>query len=93
MIKARIFRPIKTAMQSGKQNVNWVLEYLPQPNSQFLNQKMGWTSSKDMMQEVKLSFSNKESAIEFAKKNNIPYEVIENKSTSFIKKSYSNNFM
>ena len=58
-----------------------------------VNPLMGWVSSKDTMSEVKLEFSTKEQAINFAKKNNIDYYIVEPQKTKLIKKSYSDNFL
>ena len=57
-------------MQSGKRNTkNWLLEF--ETLNTGINPLMGWESSKDTMSEVKLEFSTKEQAINYAKKNNI----------------------
>ena len=78
MKKAKIYIPSKTAMQSGKgKSKNWLLEFDTKDPS--TNPFMGWESSKDTMGEVKLEFSTKEKAINFAKKNNIAYKIIEPK--------------
>ena len=53
---------------------------------------MGWESSSDTYGELKLEFKNKILAIEYAKKNNIDFEVIEPKKRKMIKKSYADNF-
>ena len=92
MKKAKIYKPTKTAMQSGKRNTkNWLLEFETLNTS--LSPLMGWESSSDMMSEVKLEFSNKEQAINYAKKNNIDFHVIEPKKIKIIKKSYADNFL
>ena len=54
---------------------------------------MGWETSKDTMSEVKLEFSSKDQAINYAKKNNIDYYVIEPQKRKILKKSYSDNFI
>ena len=54
---------------------------------------MGWESGEDTLNEVVLKFTSKEKAIEYAKKNNIVYQVIEPKKSNFIIKSYSDNFL
>jgi hypothetical protein len=54
---------------------------------------MGWESSTDTLTELKLEFSTKALAIEYAKKNKINFEVIESKVRKIIKKSYADNFM
>jgi len=53
---------------------------------------MGWESSTDTLQEVKLKFTSKEKAIEYAKKNNINFTIKESKSKKFTIKSYAENF-
>ncbi len=91
MKKAKIYIPSKTAMQSGKGNSkNWLLEFETKDPS--TNVFMGWESSKDTMGEVKLEFSTKEKAINFAKQNNIDYKIIEPKKRTLIIKSYADNF-
>ena len=91
MKKAKIFKPAKTAMQSGMRNTkNWLLEF--DTLNTGINPLMGWETSKDTMSEVKLQFSTKEQAINYAKKNNIIYYIVEPKEHKIIKKSYSDNF-
>ena len=78
-------------MQSGLANTNkWVIEYITdQPG---INPLMGWESSTDTLTELKLKFSSKNKAVEYAKKNKIEFEIIEEKKRKIIKKSYSDNF-
>ena len=79
-------------MQSGTGNTkNWLLEF--DTLNTGINPLMGWESSKDTMSEVKLEFSTKEQAINYAKKNDIDYYVIEPQKRKIIKKSYSDNFL
>ena len=54
---------------------------------------MGWESSSDTLGELKLEFSSKENAINYAKKKKIDFEIIEPKKRKTIKKSYSDNFL
>jgi len=78
-------------MQSGKKNTkSWLLEY--ETLNLSINQLMGWVSSNDTMSEIKLKFPTKEQAINYAKKNNIDYYVIEPQKNKIIKKSYADNF-
>ena len=91
MKKAKIYKPAKTAMQSGKRNTkNWILEF--DTLNTGINPLMGWETSQDTMSEIKLEFSNKEQAINYAKKNNIDYYVVEPQKSKVIKKSYADNF-
>ena len=92
MKKAKIYKPSKTAMQSGKRGTkNWLLEF--ETLNTGINKLMGWESSEDTMSEVKLEFPTKEQAINFAKKNNIEYYVLDSKKRKIIKKSYADNFL
>ena len=78
-------------MQSGNKNSNkWFLEFFT--NDTGINPLMGWESSTDTLGEIKLEFSDKNLAIEYAKKNKINYEIIEPKERKMVKKSYSDNF-
>ena len=92
MKKAKIYKPTKTAMQAGKRNTkNWLLAFDTLDSG--VNPLMGWESSQDMMSEVKLEFPSKEQAINYAKKNNIDYYVVEPQKSKIIKKSYAENFL
>ena len=92
MRKAKIYRPSKTAMQSGKRNTkNWLLEFDTLDTG--INPMMGWETSKDTMSEVKLEFSTKEQAVNYARKNNVDYYIIEPQKVKMIKRSYSDNFL
>ena len=92
MRKAKIYKPSQTAMQSGKRNTKkWMLEF--DTLNTGVNPLMGWESSKDTMSEVKLEFFTKEEAINYVKKNNIEYYIIEPQKQRIIKKSYTDNFL
>tara|TARA_B100001123_G_C14606489_1_gene747997 strand:+ start:59 stop:340 length:282 start_codon:yes stop_codon:yes gene_type:complete len=92
MKKAKIYKPSKTSMQSGRRNTKkWLLEFDSLDNG--INQFMGWETSKDTMSEIRLEFSTKEQAINYAKKNNINYYLIDSNERKLIKKSYSDNFI
>ena len=92
MKRAKIYKPAKAVMQSAEGNTrNWLLEF--DTLNTGINPLMGWESSKDTMSEVKLEFLTKEQAINYAKKNNIDYYIIEPQKRKIIKKSYSDNFL
>tara|TARA_B100000287_G_scaffold300689_1_gene283842 strand:- start:50 stop:331 length:282 start_codon:yes stop_codon:yes gene_type:complete len=92
MKKAKIYKPHKTAMQSGLGKTNkWILEY--ETKNPTKNPLMGWESSSDTLSELKLEFSTKELAINYAKKNRINFELIEPKKRKVVKKSYADNFL
>ena len=91
MKKAKIYKPSKTAMQSGTKKFDkWVIEFISdQPG---ISPLMGWESSTDTSSELKLEFSSKDLAIDYAKKNKINFELIEPKIRKLNKKSYADNF-
>lgn len=89
---ARIYKPAKTAMQSGlARTKNWVLEHEP-ATPRKIDPLMGWTSSADTRAQVRLSFETKEEAIAYAERNGIPYRLEEPNPRSLIRKSYADNF-
>jgi hypothetical protein len=93
MSEARIYRPTKTAMQSGKKNTQkWVLEFLPE-DERFVEPIMGWTGSADTTQQLRIKFADKEAAIEYAKRKGIIYRVIEPNTAKMSIRAYSDNFM
>ena len=89
---AKIYKPSKTAMQSGKGRTNeWVLQREPAAPRE-IDPLMGWTSSTDMQSQVKLSFATKEEAIAYAERNGIPFMVQEEEPRKLVKKAYADNF-
>ena len=79
-------------MQSGLgKNNKWILEFETKDPTK--NPLMGWESSSDTLSELKLEFSTKDLAINYAKKMKIEYELIQPKKRKIIKKSYANNFL
>ena len=79
-------------MQAGNGNAkNWLLEF--DTLNTGVNPLMGWESSIDTMSEVKLEFSTREQAVNYAKRNNIEYYIIEPQKRKIIKKSYADNFL
>ena len=79
-------------MQSGTGKTDkWILEFETKDPTN--NPLMGWESSSDTYTELKLEFSTKELAINYAKKNKIEYEIIEPKIRKVVKKSYADNFL
>jgi len=79
-------------MQSGIGNNNkWIIEFKTKDSG--VEPLMGWESSTDTLTELKLEFSTKELAIQYAKKNEIDFEIIEPQKRKTVKKSYSDNFI
>ena len=92
MKKAIIYIPNKNPMQSGTGKTDkWILEFVT--NDPTNNPLMGWESSSDTYTELKLEFSSKEFAINYAKKKKIYFELIEPKKRKTVKKSYADNFL
>ena len=90
---ARIFRPSKTAMQSGFANTKaWVLDFEPE-SPRRVEPLMGWTSSGDMRQQLRLRFATKEEAVAYCKRNGIAYQLFAAKPSPARRGiSYSDNF-
>jgi hypothetical protein len=89
---ARIYRPTKTAMQSGKaKTLEWVLEFEP-ASARVPDRLMGWTSSTDMNGQVRLSFETKEQAVEYAQAHGIAFRLFEPPATRLVIKAYADNF-
>ena len=79
-------------MQSGLGKIDkWILEFEIKDPSK--NPLMGWESSSDTLSELKLEFTTKDLAINYAKKMKIEYEIIEPKRRKIVKKSYADNFL
>ena len=92
MKKAKIYIPNKSAMQSGQgKSIKWILEFETKDPTR--NPLMGWESSSDTYTELKLEFTTKQLAINYAKKNKINFEIIEPKQRKIVKKSYADNFL
>ncbi len=91
-MSARIYRPAKNAMQSGKGKSNhWVLVY-DLASAREIEPLMGYTSSSDMDQQIRLNFETQEAAEAYAIKNGIPYIVQPAHDTIPKRVSYPDNF-
>lgn len=89
---ARIYKPAKSAMQSGlARTKEWVLEHVAE-QPRFIDPLMGWTGGTDTRPQVKLEFDTKDEAIAYATQKGIPYTVSEPKPRKVVRKSYSDNF-
>ncbi len=76
-MRARIYRPARTAMSSGTAKTKtWILEYGPS-EARDIDPLMGWTGSGDTQSQVKMRFSTKEAAIEYAREKGIEAQVVE----------------
>jgi hypothetical protein len=89
---ARIYKPAKTAMQSGTAKTHeWVLDYEPEQPRE-IEPLMGWTSSGDMRQQVRLSFATAEEAVAYCERHGIAYQLSAAKPTARRVVSYADNF-
>lgn len=91
-MKARIYRPSKNAMQSGRAGTDhWVLEYetetprVPEP-------LMGWTSSGDTLNQVRIRFDTKDAAIRFAEEEGLQFTVSQAHERRIKPRNYIDNF-
>ena len=93
MAIARIFRPAKTAMQSGyAKTKNWILEFEPS-SAKRPERLMGWVTSEDMEgDQVRLYFADQDAAVHFSKNCGIEYIVHQPTERLIKAKSYSDNF-
>jgi hypothetical protein len=90
---ARIYRPAKTAMQSGKAKAqDWVLEFEPS-DARRPDPLMGWTQTGDMEScEVRLTFESKDEAVRYAEDHGIAFQLFDPKPAKRIIKAYADNF-
>jgi len=91
-VLARIYRPAKSAMQSGKAKTkDWVLEFAPE-SARLPDPLMGWAQSKDMDGQIRLTFDARDEAIAYAQTHGIPFRVLEPKPVKRVIKAYADNF-
>ncbi len=89
---ARIYRPAKNAMQSGKAKTrDWLLEFAP-ASARKADPLMGWTQSSDMNGQIKLEFDSRDEAIAYAQAHGLAFQVFEPKTPKRIIKAYADNF-
>jgi hypothetical protein len=92
MAHARIYRPSKTAMQSGTAATRkWVLDY-ETASRRTPDPLMGWSSAADTLNQVRLRFETLEEAIAFAAKKGLDYTVIQPHERTPKAKAYAENF-
>ena len=91
-MQVTIYQPAKSAMQSGRGNSKkWLMEY-EQTVRRFVDPLMGWTSSDDTRQQLKLWFETKEEAIEYAQAKGLVYTIDETRERKIKPKAYADNF-
>jgi len=88
----RIYRPSRTATQSGRAGTaRWIVEYEPAARRE-ADPLMGWTSSGDTNRQLRLSFETEAEAIAFAKKEGLPFRLVEPQERRVRPKAYADNF-
>ncbi len=88
----KIYQPAKTAMQSGRANMqSWVVEHEPH-EAKRTDPLMGWIGSGDMRGQLRLKFPTKEEAIAYAQRKGLDYQVKEPKVRQVRPKNYADNF-
>ncbi len=89
---ALIYRPSKSAMQSGTQNMNqWKLE-IRSDSEKFVDPTMGWIGGSDTTRQLKLTFDTHAEAVSYCESKGISWLDAEPKARKFKPKSYANNF-
>ena len=89
---ARIYRPSKTAMQSGRAKADWVLEFEPR-EARRPDPLMGWTVTGDTQSsQLRLTFETKEEAVRYAEAHGIAFQLIDPAPAKWIIKAYADNF-
>jgi hypothetical protein len=92
LMLARILRPAKSAMQSGRAKTHlWELHFEP-ASARLMDPLMGWTQSTDMNGQVRLAFPTREDAVEYARRHGIAFEVVPEDQYKMTIKSYADNF-
>ena len=93
-MRARIYQPAKTAMQSGTAKTEgWVLEFVPDAES-IVDPLMGWTGSGDTQGQVKLRFDTRAAAEAYAVDKQLEYSLSEPQSRkpTIRPRGYGENF-
>jgi ETC complex I subunit conserved region len=89
----RIYKPARNAMQSGTANSEqWIVEF-EASSPRTIDPLMGWTSSADTRQQLRLFFDTRDEAVAYAEREGLAYTVLpEAPAGKLIRKSYSDNF-
>lgn len=92
MADVTIYRPGKTAMQSGRRNTRqWEMVFEP-AGDRFVEPLMGWTGTTDTTSQVRLRFSSREAAVAYAERHGLSYRIRDAKPRPVRPKSYADNF-
>ena len=92
MANARIYKPARNAMQSGKAKTKkWVLEFEPS-DRKYLDPLMGWSGSGDTRAQVRLRFDTLEAAQSYAQSQGLDAEVVAPHPIKVHKRNYADKF-
>lgn len=91
-MKARIYQPTKTAMQSGRANTRgWRLDF-DTSDARYVEPLMGWTGTAGTLSQLSMTFETKENAIAYAEKHGIAYDLEEPHQRRLVRRNYADNF-
>ena len=90
-MSARIYKPAKSAMQSGQAPREWVLEFAP-ARPREIEPLMGWVSGSDTRAQIRMSFNTLGEAVAYATRNGIPFRIEDPRETELKPKAYADNF-
>ena len=92
-MKVKIYKSVKSPVQSGKKNYSWLLKVDSDRNDKSIDEVMGWTSSDDTLSQLRLKFNNLEGAVNYAQSKGWQYMVVKSQSAKVVQKSYADNFI
>lgn len=91
MADVRIYRPARTATQSGRRKTRrWRLEFVPGTRKS-VESLMGWTSAGTEGQ-VRLDFPDRRAAEGFARRHGLSYDLEEPRESAPPPRTYAENF-
>ena len=89
---ARIFKPARNAMQSGKAKTkDWILEFEPAAAKR-ADPLMGWAGSTDTSGQVQLKFATQAEAEAYARRVGLDYAVAAPHKPDLKIRAYADNF-
>lgn len=91
-MKVKIYKPSRNAMQSGLgKTANWIIECEVE-SARSPESLMGWASSEDTMNQVRMKFPTLEAAIAYAEKEGWAYTVTPAHDKRVKPRNYGDNF-
>lgn len=90
-MKVQIYRPARSAMQSGPSRGEWVVEF-PSGARPPIDALTGWTGSLDTKEQLRLGFATKDEAVSYAKRTGLDFSLSDPALREIKPKSYAANF-